>query len=475
MRIAKIWPEPARRALSAAAGISGVTVSGNRLRLPEDSRLWDVLRAVQRMFAVAADSPGRGFSFGYVGFLGYDTVWLVEWHMARNACTRRAFRARRCRLPNLSVSGEPDGDPKVYETHGALDGRSVLTGGLTLPRELQADATEPTLTERLDLGVRSGLLNGLHAVLALRRGEPILERYFTGADENWGRPLGDVAFGPTTLHDLRSVTKSVTSLLYGIALDRGEVPPPGARLLDSFPQYPDLAADPRRARWTIAHALNMTLGTAWDETLPYSDPNNSEIAMERAEDRYRFILDRPIVSEPGRQWNYNGGCSALVGYLIERGAGTTLAAYARRLLFDPLSITRFEWNGGRDGVLSAASGLRLTTPDLARIGLMMLAGGTWKGARVVPGAWLEACRTPQVAAHFDLQYSHQWYLSEQPVPTMKDMQRMISAIGNGGQRLYVLPSLDLVMATFSGRYNRPDQWMNPTLVLQRIVLANLSL
>lgn len=328
----------------------------------------------------------------------------------------------------------------------------------------------PDLAERLELGHPSGLLDGLHAVLALRGGRTILERYFTGVDEGWGRPLGEVAFGPAALHDLRSVTKSVTSLLYGIALGHGQVPPPETPLLAAFPQYPDLADDAQRAAWTVGDVLNMTLGTEWNEDLPYSDPANSEIAMEHAEDRYRFILDRPIVDAPGRRWSYNGGCSALLGYLIERGSGTGLADYARRHLFEPLGIAAMEWHGGRDGALSAASGLRLTAPDLAAIGRMMLAGGTWQGRRIVPEAWLEACRTPQTRAWPGAQYSHQWYLSEQAAPGGAVRHPMISAQGNGGQRLFVLPSLDLVVVTFSGAYNRPDQWMNPTMVLQRIVL-----
>ena len=102
------------------------------------------------------------------------------------------------------------------------------------------------------------------------------------------------------LHDLRSVTKSLVGMLYGIALADGKVPPPEARLYDQFPEYPDLAKQPGRDRITVAHALSMTMGTEWDElTHPYGDPRNSEIAMEAAPDRYRYILSLPIVGEPG--------------------------------------------------------------------------------------------------------------------------------------------------------------------------------
>ena len=122
--------------------------------------------------------------------------------------------------------------------------------------------------------------------------------------------MGKVAFQADTLHDLRSVSKTIVGLLYGIALADGKVPPPDAPLLASFPEYADLAADPARNRWTIHHVLTMTMGTDWDELgVPYSDPTNSEIAMDTAPDRYRFVLGAPVVMEPGKRWIYNGGAT----------------------------------------------------------------------------------------------------------------------------------------------------------------------
>lgn len=362
-----------------------------------------------------------------------------------------------------------------------LAGGAALTGGLSIAggtgmasqQTPESAGFAPDIDERLTLGVRSGLLSNLHAVLALRDGDIVLERYFTGADEDWGRPLGTVDFDAATLHDLRSVTKSITSLVYGIALDQGRVAAPGDRLLDSFPQYPDLAEDPQRSAWTVSDALNMTLGTEWNEQLPYTDPRNSEIAMEQADDRYRFILDRSIVSEPGTRWNYNGGCSALLGYLVERGTGQRLDEFANEALFAPLGIETFEWNRGKDGAVATASGLRLTARDLARIGEMMRADGRHDGGQVVSSQWLERCRTPQVQASYGNKYSNQWYVSGQPVPAVNGFREAVFAMGNGGQRLYVMPSLDLTVVTYSGNYNRMDQWINPTLVLQKIVLANL--
>ncbi|GAB3833174.1 serine hydrolase domain-containing protein [Dactylosporangium cerinum] len=216
-------------------------------------------------------------------------------------------------------------------------------------------------------------LEGLHAVVAIRGGKTVLEHYGEGEDRSWNRSLGVVRFGPDTLHDLRSVTKSVTALLYGIALGEGRVPAPEEPLMRYFPQYPDLAAEPDRARLTVEHALTMSLGLEWREDIPYDSPANAEIAMELAADRYRYVLERPVAEPPGTRWSYSGGATALLGKLIADGTGQPLERYGRTALFDPLGIETVEWMAGTDGVASAASGLRLTPRDLARIGELVLA------------------------------------------------------------------------------------------------------
>ena len=335
-------------------------------------------------------------------------------------------------------------------------------------------AVAAEVDRKLAAGIESGLLRGLHAVVVSRAGELVLERYDAGPDDNWGLSLGRVSFRADTLHDLRSVTKSVVALLYGCALDRKLVPPPDAPLLTQFQEYPDLVADRERAGIKIEHALTMTLGMEWDELRPYTDPQNSEIAMEQAEDRYRFILQRPIVDEPGKRWIYSGGSVALVGALIERGTGKPLPEFAREALFEPLGITAFEWSAGRDGIASAASGLRLTARDLARIGELVLAKGCWNGRQIVSELWLDACLKPAVATGDGLDYGRLWFIGEAPTPALDGNRRWMAGFGNGGQRLWIMPDAELVTVIFSGNYDQPDAWVSPTRVWREIVLANLG-
>ena len=326
------------------------------------------------------------------------------------------------------------------------------------------------LGARLDAAVADGKLAGLHAVLVVRRGKLALERYYNGEDERWGDPLGRVVFGPEVKHDLRSVSKSVVGLLYGIALDKGQVPALDQPLVDHFPAYPDLAADPERRRITVAHALTMTMGLEWSEDLPYSDPRNSESAMELAPDRYRYVLGRPIVSAPGERWVYSGGATALLARLIVQGSGQPLLDYARETLFAPLGITDAEWVAGRDGEAAAASGLRLRPRDLARLGQVVLDRGRWGERQVVPADWLAESFEARAEVGGGLEYGYQWWLGRLRAAGA----RWVAGFGNGGQRLAIFPGFDLAVVVMAGRYNQAEAWKLPVSVLVDYVFPALS-
>ena len=318
---------------------------------------------------------------------------------------------------------------------------------------------EQALGQKLKASFDAGDLPGLHGAIVDLRDRRLAEVYFPGADERWGEPIGYRDHGPDTLHDLRSISKSVVGLLYGIALAEGRVPAPEAPLYPHFPQYPDLMHEPGRDRIQIRHVLSMQMGLEWDESLPYNDPRNSEIAMEMAPDRYRFILEQPIREAPGRTWNYSGGAVALLGKLIEYGSGMTLDAYAARKLFEPLGIGRFEWVAGDDGEPSAASGLRLALPDLAKIGHLVVDRGVYDGRQIVPAEWLDASFKPRATINEFIQYGYLWYVKESVECAV------VMGVGYGGQRLTVDRSAGLVVASFAGRYNDPDSWQTPIKVL----------
>jgi CubicO group peptidase (beta-lactamase class C family) len=339
-----------------------------------------------------------------------------------------------------------------------FDRRHVLAGlGATLIATPRASAgpSPEQIGLRLAQAQQDGRVSGLHVLLVSQGGKLVFEHYGQGDDEQAGVPLGTVVFGPDVPHDLRSVSKGVIGLAYGIALAASKVPPPEAKLYEQFPDYPDLASQPGRDRLTIHHVLSMTLGLDWDElTVPYRDPRNAETAMEAAPDRFRFILERPIVGEPGVRWTYCGGATALLGHLIARGTGEPLLAYCRRVLFDPLGFGPVALAQGRDGEYRAASGLRLLPRDLLKIGQLVHAGGVWNGDQIVPRDWVKRAITPAVAIADGRLYGYHWYLGAHAAAASQRREPWVGGIGWGGQRLYVFPALDLVVAQHCGNYNK---------------------
>ena len=360
---------------------------------------------------------------------------------------------------------------------GPLTGASSAAAFDWQPVSLREAGFADDLAARLDKAIADRRVWNLHSVVVVRNGRLVFERYFEGDDKARGdRPVGVVSFKPDTLHDLRSVSKSIVGLVYGIALGAGKVPTPEAPLMPSFPEYADLAADPGRSRWTLHHVLTMSMGTDWNESLPYTNPANSETAMDLAPDRYRYILSRPIVTEPGKRWVYNGGATALLGRLIAKGTGKSLHEYAREVLFDPLGIGPTDWYADKDGELIAASGIRMTPRDLARIGELTLRRGVWEGRSVVPAEWIARSISPLVPIEEERRYGYQWYNLDFSfaTPTMpRSNQRLWNAAGNGGQRLTVFPGLGLVVVTTAGNYNIKDNNLPPLRVITDVVMPSL--
>ena len=303
----------------------------------------------------------------------------------------------------------------------------------------------------LEARIGAGEFGNVHALLVYRAGAPIEERYFSGADEKRGLPIGNVTFTADTLHDCRSITKTVTALLFGIAVQEGKIQSLDAPVLDSFPEFGDLRT-PERLRVHLSHLLTMTSGFAWDEfTFPYQDARNSERKMDAAPNPYRYVLEQPFAHDPGTQWAYSGGSVALAATIVERNVGEKLDAFAAHALFAPLGITQWEWLKGRTGTPLAASGLRLTPRDIARIGRLIAQHGQWEGRQIVERDWVESMTRPHATVGGPMRYGYFTWLSavyakgEPPVP-------YAAGFGYGGQTLVVFPEEDLMIVTTAGNY-----------------------
>jgi CubicO group peptidase (beta-lactamase class C family) len=360
-------------------------------------------------------------------------------------------------LPKLAQAQTDCGTPSAGQDHWPVAAPESV--GL-------ASATLCPMVKWLDDWKQSNI----HAVLVVRHGTLVFEHYFSGADEHWGRSVGEVAFGPDIKHDERSVTKSIVTLVLGIAIDRGLIKSLDEPVLSFFPDYADLRT-PEKDKITLRDLVTMSGGLEWHEDdTPYTSEANSENRMDNAADPYRYALQQAVVAPPGQVWNYNSGSTELIGAVLKKATGKSVDELAGSLLFAPLGITDVEWPRNARGDPIAAGSLRLRPRDLAKIGQLVLQHGAWNGAQVVPAPWIEAATAPQinVSGFTSFFYGYFFWLGRSLAD--KSEVQWSAAVGLGGQRVFIVPSLDLVVVVNAGLYSSRLQSSVPMTILNQYVL-----
>lgn len=327
---------------------------------------------------------------------------------------------------------------------------------------------DETILQAVGADLREGRLGNIHSLLVGRHGRLVFEAYATGADQRWGElePYRS-ALDPDELHDLRSVTKTIVSTLVGLAIADGYIPSVDTPLQALLPDHAHLFSEATRSL-TLEHLLTMSAGFSWDESsMSYRDPRNDERRMTQSADPIAFVLQRDMAAQPGTVWNYNGGLTHLLGAIVEARTGRPIEDYAGERLFGPMGITRFEWRGDLHGMPAAASGVRLSPRGMMKLGLMFANGGRWQGRQIVPEDWLREATRPHIpipsTAVLPPQllrrgYGYQWWTSDYDTP--QGETRIAAAVGNGGQRIYLIPRHDLVIVTTAGQYNQPVPQLN---------------
>jgi len=289
----------------------------------------------------------------------------------------------------------------------------------------------------------------LHACLVMVDGQTVFEAY------PWPVRADD-------RHKLNSVTKSVVSLLVGIAVGEGRIPSIDSSLASWFPEATAGWPADKKAI-TLRHVLTMTEGLSWSEEGSYSGPADSYTAMFSSPDPTRYVLDRPLAGKPGERFYYNSGDSQLLSAVIQRATGMTARDYAREKLFGPLGIDDVFWARDRTGATMGPSGLQLRARDLARIGQLCLARGAWEGRQVVPAAWIDESTVRAVASPNGLAgqhgYGFHWWMNP---------SGGYSGRGYGGQYLIVDPERKVVAvffgASFDNDFYLPERVMADLIV-----------
>lgn len=290
----------------------------------------------------------------------------------------------------------------------------------------------------------------IHSILIIRHGYLVAEVYY-GANS------------PALKHELYSVTKSFSSALVGIAIQKGYIDGVNHSVLDLFADRRVANLDARKKAMTLEHLLTMSSGLEWPESgTPYTTLDNPYVRMMRSPDWVQFVLDRPMAEQPGATFNYNSGTSHLLSAIVQKTTRVSTLAFALEYLFKPLGITDVLWGSDASRVAIGGSDLRLTPRDMAKFGYLYLRDGVWEGQPIVPAEWVRASTTKHIKSNdASLDYGYQWWIGP---------DGSFAAHGLGGQYIFVRPRQDLVVV-FTSWLTGSDTEQPPTLMDSFIVPA----
>jgi CubicO group peptidase (beta-lactamase class C family) len=327
------------------------------------------------------------------------------------------------------------------------------------PSSLSGIGLDPDRFEDLMFALNDLGDHHVHSILLARENRLAFEEYFDGPKFSLAQPTGEAGFGPSDTHNLASVTKSITTTLFGIAVDQGHIQSVHQRVFDFFPEHTDLVdEDPRRGLMTLADLLLMRSGIVWnDEEIPYSDPNNDLARMFNVSDPIGYALSKPLYAAPGTVFDYCNANTNILGEIIKRATGRGLDVFAAESLFGPLGITAFEWQMMPNQVVFASGDLRLRPRDMAKIGLLFLQSGTWAGDTVVSEGWIQVATGRHVVttgphAWAD-GYGYGWWHWD--LSSGGENHPAYLASGWGGQWIVVIPRHNLVFVSTAGNYYTP--------------------
>jgi CubicO group peptidase (beta-lactamase class C family) len=260
----------------------------------------------------------------------------------------------------------------------------------------------------------------IHSVLVIRNGYLVLEAY-------------NYPYAPDDLHTVYSVTKSITSALFGIALDQGFIEGGEQKMLDFFPDYTPANLDEAKQAITLDNLLTMSPGFEWPGGM--AEPLMGDMMV--TDDWVQYMLDRPMRGEPGQLFVYNSGVSNLLAAIIAHATGQPLLDFAQANLFEPLGVDSAEWADDPQGRYLGGFGLQLTPRDMAKIGYLYLNNGQWDGQEIISSGWVGFSTQQHISARpLSDGYGYHWWTN---------VQGYYMAIGYGGQYIIVHPQQNLVV------------------------------
>jgi len=266
----------------------------------------------------------------------------------------------------------------------------------------------------------------IDSILIIRNGYIVFEQYLSPEHNQ------------SSLHSIFSCTKSVLSALTGIAIEKGYIEGVDQNILDFFPNQTFANPDPRKEDIKIKHLLTMTSGLDWHEfDVSYYDPNNSFAQLATSTNWVQYVLDRPMVADPGEIWNYNTGDFHLLAALLQNATGLPTGDFAINSLVTPMGIDDVFWQTDPQGINFGGSGLELTSRSMAKFGFLYLNNGTWDRQQLVPKDWVVSSTSSYSSIDTTTDYCYGWW--------RKPNLHTYYALGYAGQLIYVVPQYDLIV------------------------------
>ena len=282
----------------------------------------------------------------------------------------------------------------------------------------------------------------IHGLLLAHRGKLVVEEYFHGHHREM-------------THDSRSAGKTLTSALLGIAIRKGTLPRLHQPVYSLFGGVEAFAnPDPRKERMTVRHLVTMTSGFDCDDG-DYDSPGNEDRMQSQDEqpDWHRYALDLPMVREPGKEGVYCTAGINLIGGVLRQATGISLLRFFQEEFAEPMEIAYYQMNLSPSYRGYMGGGIRLRPRDFLKLGQLYLDGGVWRGQRIVSEEWVRESAAPHASVNESDDYGFAWWRRSYEVGgrTIETYY----ASGNGGQLLFVVPELDLVVLIQAGNYSDP--------------------
>jgi len=331
--------------------------------------------------------------------------------------------------------------------------------------------------------IDNGKYGEVHSMLIYKDDMLVFEDYYEGHKYQWDAPghKGDfVSWDRDMLHCIHSDTKSITSLCIGIAIDKGFIKNVQQSIFEYLPDYQHLNIN-NKEYVTIEHLLTMTSGFHWEEWgVSLASVENDQIGIWFWEDGpMNYVLSRDLVAVPGTRFNYSGGDIQILVEILENATEMQLDEFSEKYLFEPLGITSYDWwlkfpNGGQ---IQGAGGLKLTPRDMVKIGVLMLNYGVWEGKKIVSEEWISKCTKPFSGNNGikipgedlgKVGYSYTWWTKD--FTYKNENVSMFFAVGWGGQKVIVMPDLNMVIAFTGANYlSKVHQYE----IIERFILPSI--